>query len=55
MRSFFETMERCMRDRGLRYIDLAERTGFLPRDVLGSKAHAWRVTRSAVLVYGRVA
>lgn len=30
-------------------------TGWLPRDVLGSKAHAWRVTRSAVLVYGRVA
>ncbi len=30
MRSFFETMERCMRDRGLRYIDLAERTGFHP-------------------------
>lgn len=30
MRSFYSTMYRCMVARGLRFIDLAERTGFNP-------------------------
>jgi hypothetical protein len=53
--TFFETMETCMRERGMTYADLSRITGYYPSLPLGSNAYAWRVTPYELVVVARCA